>query len=453
MDTTSRVLKLPEAPRDFALWIDGRPVEAGDREIYVRHSPAHEVPVTRIPMGTAEDLDTAVAAARRAFDDRRWSGLSGADRAAVLLRAADGIRARAEELAYWETLENGKPIAQARAEVGGCPGMYEYAAGVARSLHGDSFNNLGDGMMGFVTREPIGVVGIITPWNFPFLILNERVPYILAAGCTMVAKPSEFTSATSLILGEILAEAGVPDGVFNVVPGLDPVVGQAMAEHTGIDMLSFTGSTRTGRGLLSAAGSNFKKLGLELGGKNPQIVFADADLEDAADGVAEAGVPSVPRGASGITLNSYTIRPKSRGTVRLRSSDPDAPVRVDPNFLAEPEDLKCSVEGVRLSREIFSQPSLQRYVKTIRFPDDSVKSQADLEAYARQYGRTSYHPTCTCRMGVDEMAVVDPSLRVHGIDGLRICDSSAMPGLIGSNTNAPTIMIAEKASDLIRGNQ
>lgn len=286
MDTTSSVLKLPEAPRDFALWIDGRPVEAGDREVYTRHSPAHDVPVTRIPMGTAEDLDTAVAAARRTFDDRRWSGLSGADRAAVLLRAADGIRARAEELAYWETLENGKPIAQARAEVGGCPGMYEYAAGVARSLHGDSFNNLGDGMMGLVTREPIGVVGIITPWNFPFLILNERVPYILAAGCTMVAKPSEFTSATSLILGEILAEAGVPDGVFNVVPGPGPVVGQAMAEHTDIDMLSFTGSTRTGRGLLSAAGSNFKKLGLELGGKNPQIVFADADLEDGADGVA-----------------------------------------------------------------------------------------------------------------------------------------------------------------------
>ncbi len=141
-------------------------------------------------------------------------------------------------------------------------------------------------MMGLVTREPIGVVGVITPWNFPFLILCERVPYILAAGCTIVAKPSEFTSATSLILAEILHEAGLPAGVMNVVPGTGPVVGQAMAEHTGIDMLSFTGSTRTGRGLLTAAGSNFKKLGLELGGKNPQIVFADADLEDAADGVA-----------------------------------------------------------------------------------------------------------------------------------------------------------------------
>jgi choline dehydrogenase-like flavoprotein len=168
---------------------------------------------------------------------------------------------------------------------------------------------------------------------------------------------------------------------------------------------------------------------------------------------AEAGVPSVPKGSSGVTLNSYTLRPKSRGSVTLRSANPkDKPV-IDPNFLAEPDDLRCSVEGVKISREIFGAPSLQRYIKTIRFPDDSVRSQADFEAYARQYGRTSYHPVSTCRMGKDEMAVVDPHLRVRGIDGLRICDSSVMPSLIGSNTNAPSIMIGERAADLIRGNR
>jgi choline dehydrogenase-like flavoprotein len=168
---------------------------------------------------------------------------------------------------------------------------------------------------------------------------------------------------------------------------------------------------------------------------------------------AEAGVPSVPKGSSGITLNSYTVRPKARGSVTLRSSDPrDNPV-VDPNFLGHPDDLRISVEGVKISREIFSQPSLQKYIRAIRFPDDSVRSQADYEAYARQYGRTSYHPTCTCKMGSDEMSVVDPALRVRGVDGLRICDSSVMPSLIGSNTNAPTIMISEKAADLIRGNR
>jgi len=168
---------------------------------------------------------------------------------------------------------------------------------------------------------------------------------------------------------------------------------------------------------------------------------------------AEAGVPSVPKGSSGITLNSYTLRPKSRGSVTLRSPDPSAPPVVDPNFLAHPDDLRVSVEGVKISREIFSQPSLQKYIKEIRFPDSTVRTQAEYEAYARQYGRTSYHPTCTCKMGRDAMSVVDPQLRVHGMDGLRICDSSVMPSLVGSNTNAPSIMIGERAADLIRGNR
>lgn len=286
MDQRVPPLKPPAEPRRFGFFVDGRMIEAGDREILARKSPAHDVPVTEIPLCREDDVDLAVAAARRAFEDRRWSGLSGADRSRVLLGTAELIRERLDEIAYWETLENGKPISQARDEVGGCASMFEYGAGLARSLHGDSFNNLGDGMFGLVTREPIGVVGVITPWNFPFLILCERVPYILAAGCTMVSKPSEVTSATSLILAEILSEAGLPDGVMNVVTGPGSTVGQALIEHMDVDMVSFTGSTGVGRHCVHAAAGNFKKLGLELGGKNPQIVFADADLEDAADGVA-----------------------------------------------------------------------------------------------------------------------------------------------------------------------
>ena len=166
----------------------------------------------------------------------------------------------------------------------------------------------------------------------------------------------------------------------------------------------------------------------------------------------EAGVPSIASG-SGSTLNSYTLRPKSRGTVTLRSADPaDAPI-IDPNFLADPYDLRISIEGVRQSREIMRQPALQRYVKREHFPGEDVKSTAELEAYVRQYGRTSYHPVGTCKMGTDAMAVVDSELRVHGIDNLRICDSSIMPQLISSNSNAPTLMIAEKAADIIRGNR
>jgi choline dehydrogenase len=187
----------------------------------------------------------------------------------------------------------------------------------------------------------------------------------------------------------------------------------------------------------------------------PGLERPDLQFHFLAGAGAEAGVPSVPKGSSGVTLNSYTLRPKSRGTVRLRSARPEDAALVDPNFLAEPDDLRCSVEGVRISREIFEQAAMQKHLRAIRFPDDSVRTQADYEAYARQYGRTSYHPTCTCKMGAesDPMAVVDPQLRVRGIDGLRICDSSVMPSLVGSNTNAPTIMIGEKAADLVRGNR
>lgn len=285
MDERSSYHSLPEAPREFGFWLDG--AWEGGRELFERASPGHGVPVTRIPKCTVDDLNAAVAAARRAFENRSWAGLSGADRAGVLLCAAEILRRRRDEIAYWEVLENGKPIAQARGEIDHCIACFEVGAGAARLLHGDSFNSLGDGLFGMVLREPVGVVGLITPWNFPFLILCERVPFILASGCTMVVKPSEVTSATTLMLGEVLAEAGLPKGVYNVVTGSGRSIGQALTEHPDVDMLSFTGSTGVGRSVVhAAADSNFKKLGLELGGKNPIIVFADADLEDAADGAA-----------------------------------------------------------------------------------------------------------------------------------------------------------------------
>jgi len=163
----------------------------------------------------------------------------------------------------------------------------------------------------------------------------------------------------------------------------------------------------------------------------------------------EEGVPKIESGA-GVTLNSYTLRPRARGSVKLRSANPaDNPI-VDPNFLGDPYDLKTSTEGVRISREIFHQSALRRYIRKEHFPGSGASSTKDLEDYARQYGRTSYHPVGTCRMGGDADSVVDPQLKVRGIAGLRVCDSSVMPRLVSSNTNAPTIMIAEKASDLVR---
>ncbi|KAB7615169.1 GMC family oxidoreductase [Verminephrobacter eiseniae] len=164
----------------------------------------------------------------------------------------------------------------------------------------------------------------------------------------------------------------------------------------------------------------------------------------------ESGVPPVPSG-SGCTLNSYFLRPRSRGSVTLHSADPaDAP-QIDPAYIRDPHDLKIAVEGIRQSREIMRQSALRKYLTREHFPGDKVASQAEYEAYAQAYGRTGYHPVGTCKMGIDELSVVDPQLRVHGIEGLRVADSSVMPRIVSSNTNAATLMIAEKAADLIRG--
>jgi len=276
---------LPQSVRRNGFYVDGTWNEGGDRPRLERLSPGHGVPVSSVALCTAADTDAAVAAARRAFEEA-WADATGAERGGILIRAAEGIRARIEELAYWETLETGKPIGQARGEIAAAADHYEAAAGMARLVTGETHNGYGPAMLGLVTRQPIGVVALITPWNFPFIVLAERLPFILAAGCSVVLKPSEMTSTTSLMLADILAAAGLPRGVFNVVTGLGPEVGEALSNHMDVDMISFTGSLAVGERVLVASRSNLKKVALELGGKNPQVVFADADLDDAADGVA-----------------------------------------------------------------------------------------------------------------------------------------------------------------------
>lgn len=178
----------------------------------------------------------------------------------VLLKAADLIEARAEELAYLDAIEAGKPISQVRGEIAGSVDIWRYAAALARDLHGESYNTLGDGTLGVVLREAIGVVSIITPWNFPFLIVGQKLPFALAAGCTAVVKPSELTSGSTLLLGEILAEAGVPDGVVNIITGTGTDVGQHMSTHPDVDMVSFTGSTGVGKLTMANAAQTLKSI-------------------------------------------------------------------------------------------------------------------------------------------------------------------------------------------------
>jgi betaine-aldehyde dehydrogenase len=274
---------IPKTPFHYELWINGQEVPAGSGKRFERRSPAHGVVIGDYAEADIADVDTAVSVAREAFDRGPWPHSSGADRMKCLLKAAELIRQQKEELALIETLESGKPISQARDEMDWAAGLWDYAATLCRHIHGDTYNALGASMLGLVIREPIGVVGMITPWNFPLLIVSQKLPFALAAGCTCVIKPSELTSGTTLRLGKLLAEAGVPDGVVNIVSGYGDPVGSRLSEHPQVDMMSFTGSTKVGKAVVGAGRHNLKKVELELGGKNPQIIFADADLEAALD--------------------------------------------------------------------------------------------------------------------------------------------------------------------------
>jgi betaine-aldehyde dehydrogenase len=272
-----------EQPAHGQMMIAGESTEASDGERFERRSPGSDDLVSTYPQATPADVDRAVSAARRAFDEGSWPRASGAERAAVLHRVAELIRRDAELLAHTEVIESGKPITQARGEVEGTAGLWEYAATLARHTYGDAHNGLGSTVLGLVVHEPVGVVAMITPWNFPVLIISQKLPIALAVGCTAVIKPSNLTSGTTVHLASLLREAGLPDGVVNVITGSGKI-GAALCQHPGVDMISFTGSTQVGRIIARDAGEQLKRVELELGGKNPQIICADADLDQAITG-------------------------------------------------------------------------------------------------------------------------------------------------------------------------
>ena len=270
-------------PFQGKLLIDGVWAAAASGSQLERKSPAHDLVVAVYAQAGVEDAERAIAAARKAFDHGPWPRMKGAERAAVLRKVADLILERKQALAEMETLENGKPLAQSLAEIEGAADLWQYAATLARNLHGDSYNTLGENTLGVVLRDPIGVVSIITPWNFPFLIVSQNLPFALAAGCTAVVNPAEVTSGTTVMLGQILVDAGMPAGAVNILVGRGGVIGDVMVTHASVDMLSFTGSTAIGKAAVAKSASTLKKVSMELGGKNPQIIFADCDWDAAVD--------------------------------------------------------------------------------------------------------------------------------------------------------------------------
>lgn len=268
------------------LFIDGSwvsPAKGGTFEVI---DPATEQVVHRAPAGTAEDINAAVQAARRAFDTGPWPRLSGKERAKILRRISEILLERKHALARLEVIDNGKPMPEAVWDMEDTAGCFAFYAGLAEELdaHPEEAIALAEPRFSSrVVREPVGVAGAIIPWNYPLLMASWKVAPALAAGCTMVLKPSELTPLTALELGAIVAEAGLPAGVLNIVTGLGPQAGQPLSEHPGVDKLAFTGSVPTGAKIMAAAARDIKNVSLELGGKSPFVVFADSDIEKAVE--------------------------------------------------------------------------------------------------------------------------------------------------------------------------
>ncbi len=268
------------------LLINGEWVESTGGRMLDTVNPANGEVSTQIPAGTAEDVDRAVAAARKAFDDPAgaWQKMPATERGRLLWRLSDLIEQNIDELAELETLDNGKPIFESRyVDLPMVVDVFRYYAGFATKIHGETINARPNAFT-YTLREPIGVVGAIIPWNFPLLLASWKLGPALATGNTVVIKPAEQTSLTLLRVGQLMMEAGLPPGVVNIVTGLGPTVGAAIAKHPGVDKVAFTGSTLVGKEIMRNAAETIKRVTLELGGKSPNIVFADSDLDAAVKG-------------------------------------------------------------------------------------------------------------------------------------------------------------------------
>ena len=293
MDTLTALSGSPTKPMGAypgptKLLIDGKWVDAASGKTFETRNPATGELLARVAEGDAEDINRAVAAARRAFNGP-WSRMKPNERQLLLLKLADIIDKNIEELALLDTLDMGGPISRTRNNRQRALGMLRYYAGMATSIHGETINNsLPGDIFSYTLKEPVGVVGAIIPWNGPLTASIWKIGPALATGCTVVLKPAEEAPLTSLRLGELCMEAGVPPGVVNVVPGYGETAGAALSSHPDVDKVAFTGSHLTGQKIIQASAGNLKRVSLELGGKSPDIVFADADLDAAVPGASMA---------------------------------------------------------------------------------------------------------------------------------------------------------------------
>jgi len=320
-------------PTTETLLIDGQGVSASDGGTFDVLDPSTGETIAIVAEATAADIDRAVASARRALESPAWGGLAPAERGRIMWRMAHAIRERAEELATLESRDNGKPLRQARTDVQVAARYFEFFAGIADKIMGHTIP-LGPGFLDYTVREPIGVSAQIVPWNYPIQIGARGVAPALAAGCSVVLKPSSEAPMTALRLGEIGLACGLPPGAFNVVPGTGSVAGVALASHPDINQLTFTGSVEVGIAVARMAAGNVVPVVMELGGKSPNVVFADADMDLAVAGVANAIFQNagqtcsagsrllVERGARGALVERLAAKAKAM-RIGPGVSDPD----------------------------------------------------------------------------------------------------------------------------------
>ena len=282
----SRVQQFIGTPRK--MFINGKWVEAASGKTFPVYNPATGEVMAQVAEGDREDIDRAVKAARKAFESGPWPEMSASDRGRLIWQLGDLIEQHLEEFAQLESLDNGKPLSVARAaDVPLAVDLFHYMAGWATKIEGNTIP-FSPKFLAYTRREPVGVVGQIIPWNFPLLMAAWKLGPALATGCTVVLKPAEQTPLSALLLAELIAEAGIPDGVVNVVTGYGETAGAALAAHNDVDKIAFTGSTEVGKLIVQAAAGNLKKVSLELGGKSPNIVFDDADMSRTIRGAAGA---------------------------------------------------------------------------------------------------------------------------------------------------------------------
>ncbi|MDR4504025.1 MAG: aldehyde dehydrogenase family protein [Candidatus Scalindua sp.] len=356
------------------LLIGGKWVDSVSGKLFRTINPATEEEITTVAEGDKEDIDLAVAAARKAFENGPWRKIDARDRGLMLLKIMELVEKNRDELAWLDTLDNGKPISETtNVDLPLAIDCLLYYAGWADKIHGETIPVRGE-FFNYTIREPVGVVGQIIPWNFPLLMAVWKIAPAIACGNTIVLKPAEQTPLSALKLGEICQEAGLPDGVLNIVPGYGPTAGAALAEHMDVDKVAFTGEHTTGRLVMKAAAGNLKRISLELGGKSPNIVFADSDIDSAVNGAM-----------TGIFFN--------QGEVCCAGSRLFLEKKIHDEFLEKLTDRAnrlCVGDPEDPDTQMGAQVSKEQFEKILHYIESGKKEGAKVVAGGERCGKTGY---------------------------------------------------------------